>query len=385
MPRSYPPDLIDGVIGNPEYLDAENKLGIRQMAYVSMQGGEYLFPNHLGVAGENGITTGHLESARASISSGRVWKGNPIGAFGAAWDDNGLHNETFWLGWSAVAQWSWHPGGVSAGQHTAEFMETYYGPNVAGMTEVYRQMQEQALAWRSTWDRTVSRERGPGYGNSWGKGIGTTRYDMTLETPPLPALPSLEMQPKFAGSYKGYLQTARDSSIQNAHLTAALHENLGRAERNRYNLEVFLAFARFTGHHWRLLRGLASAEASLQEAGASDRDNKPADAVGHLVEAYNTVEGLRSGGEAIFRDLRLVYEKSRYPKGRSVDGKTFFHQLDDTKDHWADRAADLSFMMQPERAMGFGKWLEELARVTQDYAKQHGVTVKGLAEARLEE
>jgi hypothetical protein len=380
-----PPDLIDGVIGEEEYLPAENKLGMRQMAYVSMQGGEYLFPNHLGVAGRRGVTRGRLDQARAGISGGRIWKGNPIGAFGAAWDDNGLHNEVFWLGWSAVAQWSWNPGGASSGQHAAEFMEQYYGPNVTGMTEVYRRMQEQALAWRSTWDRDVSRARASGYGNSYGKGVGTTRWDLSLTMPALPEMPALYIKPNFANNYGDFLEVAGEQSVDGAHLTAALHENLGLADRNRYNLEVFLSLAGFMGHHWRLLTGLASAEQSLIRAHSSARENNPAAAVGHLVAAYNTVERLHAEGESTFGQLRQVYEKSRYPKGRSVNGKTFFHHLDDTKDHWADRTADLSFMMQPERSVGLAEWLKKLGTITREYAGQHGVAIKGLAEARLEE
>ena len=32
-----------------------------------------------------------------------------IGTFAAAWDDSGLHNETFWLGWVMVSQYGWSP------------------------------------------------------------------------------------------------------------------------------------------------------------------------------------------------------------------------------------------------------------------------------------
>ncbi len=380
-----PPDLIDGVIGEEEYLEPEKKLGMRQLAYVSMQGSEYLFPNHLSLESDSGVTTGRLESAYEKIAHGRHWRGNPIGVFGAAWDDSGLHNETFWLGWSAVAQWGWNPGTVSVAQHVAEFMETYYGPRVAGMAEVYRRMQRQARAWRSTWDRVTSRVRGPGYGNSRGPGIGTRRYDLTLEAPPLPKLPDLAFQPAFASTYEKYLATAKARALENRQLLAALQENLGRADRNRYNLEVFLALAEFMGHKWSLLTGLAEAERSLARARDAAAANKPAEAVGHLVAAHNRVQRLREEGERIFADLKTVYEKSRYPKGRSVGGRKFFHKLDDTKDHWADRTPDLSFMMMPERSIGLEKWVKQLSEVTRSYAKAHNVPVKGLAEPRLEE
>ncbi|MEK7406825.1 MAG: beta-N-acetylhexosaminidase, partial [Acidobacteriota bacterium] len=238
--KLIPPEVIDGVIGEPEYLEWENKLGMRQLAYVSMQGGEDLFPDHLALETESGLARGRLESAFESIATGRHWKGKPIGVFAAAWDDSGLHNETFWLGWSAVAQWGWNPGTVSPDQHAAEFMRLYYGPRATGMVEIYRMMQRQARGWQRTWDRVVSRVRGPGYGNSYGKGRGTTRSDMTLAPPPLPALPDLKVAPSWAEKYAKFLADARGRMLENDQLTHALQDNFARVERNHYNLEVFL-------------------------------------------------------------------------------------------------------------------------------------------------
>ncbi len=376
-----PPDVIDGVIGEEEYLEAENKLGMRQLGYVSMQGSELLFPDHLALEGRRG----RLEQAFEYLRSGRHWRGRPIGVFGAAWDDSGLHNETFWLGWSAVAQWGWNPGAASAAQHAAEFMRLYYGPEAGGMIEIYRTLQRQARAWERSWERVVSRVRGPGYGNSYGKGRGTTRYDLTLESPPLPELPDLKVAPRLAARYAERFSEAPARALENDRLVHALHENLARAERNHYNLEVLLSVARFIGQHWRLLTALSSAERSLAEASAAAEKKDAARAVGHLVAAHNAVTQVRRQSERIFAELTAVYEKSRFPKGRAVGDRKFVHVLDDTKDHWADRTPDLGFMMAPERSIGLDDWAKELARITRAYAAAHNVPVRGLAEERLEE
>jgi hypothetical protein len=68
-----------------------------------------------------------------------------------------------------------------------------------------------------------------------------------------------------------------------------------------------------------------------------------------------------------------------------VGGRKFVHVFDDTKDHFADRTPDLGFLMAPERGSGFERWLKDLATVIETYARQHGVPVEGLAEARLEQ
>jgi hypothetical protein len=387
--------VIDGVVGDDSFVDIEKRKGMRQLAYVSLQGAEFLFPDHLAIeslpAGtvmgefESVFTSGRLSNLHRSIAQGRAISMNPIGAFGAAWDDSGLHNETFWLGWSAAARWGWHPGAPGAEQHAAEFMQVYYGPGASGMVEVYRSMQRQARAWQRTWDRVVSRVRGPGYGNSEGKGIGTARHDLTLEQPTLPQAKTLAFEPRFAARYKTWLAEAPSLSLQNDQLRHALNANILGAQRNRYNLEVFLALAHFTGHHWNLLSALAAAERDLAAAAESASKNRHVEAVGRLVAAHNRVAGAEDEGRAVFRNLTAVFEKSRYPKGRDAGGRKFVHVLDDTKDHWADRTADLSYMAVPEQSIGLNRWRAELLRITRGYAELHGIPVRGLAEARLEE
>jgi hexosaminidase len=399
--KLIPSDVIDGVMGEPEYLPIEKEKGMRQLIYVSTQGSEFLFPDNLALesdlkdppaAGsddmlefERGMSSGRIQGLYEQLMNARVWQANPIGAFGAAWGDSALHNETFWLGWSTVAQYSWSKGNPSPEQHVAEFMRAYYGPDAVGMVEIYRSMQRQARTWQRTWDRVVSRVRGPGYGNSYGKGIGTTRYDQTLSLPPLPAADSLRFEPKFTASYKRYLELARLRQIENDRLIHALEENIPRVDRNRYNLEVFLGLARFTGHHWRLLTGLAEAESALARAASAAQQNKAADAVGLAVNAYNRVARLEQEGLSSFSQLEALFEKSQYRRGRSVNGKTYLHVLDDTKDHWGGRTADWGYMFAPEKSMNIGAWRGKLREAIESYAKSHNVPVKGLGEARLEE
>jgi hexosaminidase len=367
-----PSNVIDGVIGESAYIPAENKLGMRQLAYVSMQGEEHLFPNHLTVEGRTGRVRGHLEEASASIATGQHWQGNTIGVFGAAWDDSGLHNETFWLGWSAVAQYGWNSGAAPVDQHVSDFIHLYYGSRAEGLIEIYRLMQQQARAWEATWDRVTSKSRGPGYGNSHGKGQGTARRDLALAPPPLPTLPDLRLTPVLEQKYANFVAEARLRLPENDQLVAALQASSARVDRNRYNLEVFLALARFMGHHWRLLQGLVEAEQQCGAARTAAQADRPAEAVAHLAAALDGMEKLRSEGERLFDELTVVYEMSRQPKGQSVAGRKFVHVLDDTKDHWADRTADLGFMMAPERSLGLAQWEESLREIINAYAKQHG-------------
>jgi hypothetical protein len=390
-----PADVIDGVMGEEGYFESEKKRGVRQLAYTSMQGAEFLFPDHFPIEPaaadsqlgefEQVFTPGRLGSTFRSIAEGRVMRANPIGVFGAAWDDSGLHSETFWLGWIAAARWGWHPGTPGVEQHAAEFFHQFYGPGAAGMTEAYRSLQRQARAWQRSWERVTSRVRAPGYGNSDGPGVGTQRSDLTLTPPPLPRPEDLFYEPNFANRYRARLAEARTRALENDQLRHALAANLLTVERNRYNLEVFLALARFIGHQWKLLAALNEAERSMASAAASSRRKEAGRAVGHLVSAYNTVSRAETEGEAEFQNLTAVFEKDRFPKGRTVNGRKFVHVLDDTKDHWADRTPDLGYMFAPEKSLGLPAWRAKLKAIIEDFAARNKVPVRGLAEARLEE
>jgi len=381
-----PPDLIDGVLGNePEEIKRENQHGLRHLAYTSIQGAELLFPNYFLYDNDRYVARGHLTSVAEEISV-RARPAKPIGVFGAAWDDSGLHNETFWLGWTMVAQNAWAPGVASAAQTTAEFMDVFYGPRVSQMVEVYQALQRQARFFEGSWDRVVSRVRGPGYGNSYGKGIGTTRYDQTLPKPPLPALPGLDFTPVYnSGKYGKLVDSARAAAIENDLLTYRIQENIGRAEHNRYNLEVLLSLAELTGHQSRLILGLRSIEDRLQAARDAAQKASHEQALGQLVGAYGQAREIVAGRKDVFANLKRTWEKSRYPKGQEVNGRKFVHVLDDVKDHWADRRADLSYMIAPEESIGLEKWMEQMGTTIQEYARTHNLPVRPLEEIRLED
>ena len=83
--------------------------------------------------------------------------------------------------------------------------------------------------------------------------------------------------------------------------------------------------------------------------------------------------------------LVATWEKSRYPKNRTVDGKEFLHVQDDVKDHFADRRQGLDYMLAPFQRMEIPAWREKLVAFINSYAAVHNVPVEGLAEPRLED
>ncbi|MFQ6049266.1 MAG: glycoside hydrolase family 20 zincin-like fold domain-containing protein, partial [Phycisphaerae bacterium] len=73
-----PPDIIDGIIGgNEEFIRAENQRGIRQLAYVPIQGSEKPFPNYFTYQRHGQHTPGRLAAVYEGTLRGKASRGNP--------------------------------------------------------------------------------------------------------------------------------------------------------------------------------------------------------------------------------------------------------------------------------------------------------------------
>ncbi len=372
-----PPDLINGVMGNNRtFLEMQKKIGMRQLAYSSIQGGERLFSNYF---------SDNYMSISRTVRDGITAGANPIGSFAAAWDDSGLHEEVFHLGWATVTQYAWNIYGPTTEQTVADFMDVFYGHSSPDMTSVYKLMIGGAQFFGSGWDKVTSTERGPGYGNSNGKGIGTRRTDDILGLPELPLELNLEITPKFSNSYHELIAGAESMKIKNEDLVDKLTRYVGQVERNRYNLEVFLSIAYLERYFIKTVLTLRDAESLMLRAQSAAAEGRPANAVANLVEASNQVGSLISWGDWMWNNLTVTWEKSRFEKGRSVGGRNFIHILDDVKDHFADRRAGLDYMIAPFQRMDLPGWRTQLNERINKYAAENNVQVRGLEEKRLED
>ena len=381
-----PPDLINGVMSTDrEFLDNEKKVGIRQLAYSSTQGAELLFPNHFPTGYRGREDRGRLEEHAQTVRRGLELGGNPIGSFAAAWDDSGLHEECFWIGWATVTQYAWTCRTPAVEQSVADFMDVFYGPDNGEMLEIYRLLENGARFFEDGWENVVSKERGPGYGNSNGKGIGTTRTDEIMLPPAQPAAGKLAVEPVFGTRYRENIERAREMRRDNDRLLGLLNREIAHIDRNRYSLEVFLSIARLEGYFIETLLELDRAEKSLVRAAQADSAGDPATAVAHLTEANNRVAELLTGGDGMWKELVKTWEKSRYPKNRTVNGRQFLHVLDDVKDHFADRRVGLEYMIAPFERMQLPEWRKKLEQCINDYAAAHNVPVQGLKQERLED
>ena len=376
-----PKDLIDGVTyEDPEYIRYKNEIGMEGLAYSSIQGDELLFPNYFPCTYRKEERPGNLEGVKSGVARRLRLGAKIIGTYAAAWDDSGLHNETFWLGWATVTQYGWNTEGPTLEQNVADFVDAFYGPESGDMVEIYQTLLSGARFFQSSWDRVPSTEAPPAYGNPYGKGRNTTRIDLTLEPPALPFGWDMYIisEPTFSRRYGKIIDEA---GSQKASLDLAIYKlqsRLDRKTRNGYNLEVLLSIAWFEREFAIMILDLERVEKLCLESAKAFDEEDARRAVSRLVEAHNLVSGiLKSRGEMWDR-FQAVWEKSRFEKGRSVGGRKFVHILDDLKDHFADRRPGFEYMLAPYERMKLEEWNGKLEAFIKTLARSHGFEAQGL-------
>lgn len=382
-----PNSVIDAIMGShktPIWAENEAKAGIKQLSYSSIQGAEFLFPNYFATNYRNKEINGRLYDAHRDIINRETDGASLIGTFAAAWDDSGLHNETFWLGWATVTQYGWTKNTPTLQQNIADFMDVFYGHDSPDMIPAFKQLQEGARFYEDLWDKNiVSKERPTSYGNSKGKGVGGENYDIQIQMPPLPSAKDLSVVPSFRTKYNSKIKEASVLVKNNELLTLQLTRNVTRVRHNSYNLEVLLSIASLERYSMNTVINLAKVEDYLVAASKIKNDKKTA--VSYLVEAHKLSGKILKEQERMWNDFIFTWEKSQLTKGEDREGKTFIHAFDDVKDHFADRRKGWEYMLAPFERIGIEAWRKELGVVINEYANNNKITIKGFEAERLED
>jgi hexosaminidase len=310
-----------------------------------------------------------------------------IGTYAAAWDDSGLHNETFWLGWVMVSQYGWSPNEPRVEQVVADFMDLFYGPGNQDMVEIYRTLMEGARFYESSLDRVPARRLKPTYGSYAGPGRDTTRIDLKIEPPPLPFAydETLVVDRTFSRRYALVLEKMPEIRRRLDQAIGALAGKLSAVSRNRYNLEVLLSIAQFERHYVSMLGNLMEVEELMIRAAEAQNQERYREVIVLLTQAHQRVQSSLSERETMWAGLKATWEKSRYPKGQSLGGRSFVHILDDMKDHPADRRAGLEYLLEPLENIGLEKWKDGLAHFIRTYAQSRQLAVPELIVAEAHE
>jgi hypothetical protein len=224
----------------------------------------------------------------------------------------------------------------------------------------------------------ISRERERSYDDRERKfDTRHRRFDKALTMPSLPDAEDLSLEPLISLKYGELLERVREQRLENDRLRALLLAAFSRVERNRYSIEVFLSLAQLQQYFLNTLLALESAEKALLEASQHSAGRDHRGAVAELRRAASQVSSLLHWGDWMWRGLRNVWERSRFRKGRSVDGRDYLHVMDDLKDHPADRRPGLEYLTMPFERLEMDAWRDRLLTLADDYAERHGVKSPG--------
>ncbi len=380
---ALPHYLVNGEVYGPDFDPVFKRHGIRQIIYTPTHGEEPLFPSYYILPASERLHPiySDRDPVRAmfdhiSFTTARQ-QADLMGVFVAAWDDAGLHPETFWLGFATGPAAGWHPGSPDPRESMNAFYPLFYGPSATNMGRVYQLMSLEAQFWADSWETTPSARRKPMFGNSYGIFIPPRpARDETLPLPPIPSPPYLTPGWDWTHDNADRLRLTAKFLAENDELLDLLHLNLQRVEFNRYNLEVFLSIARLYRQNLIMLQSLGRIDALLKSAQAAAKREETRQAVTALDGALNTVEMIREQRNQALQDATATWYQSWFPRVLEANGRRFLNEMDDVQDPRAVRTVDMSYLVYRELILPVQEWAESLQRVRNQYAELHDLPVR---------
>jgi hexosaminidase len=382
--ESLPSYLINTIVNGPKFDPLYKARGIRQMLHSSTQGEEDLFtsyhilPNDRRLHQPTRQEKPRIQEAVEMIGHHTArQQADVMGVINAGWADGGLHPEVFWLGYAAITAAGWNPTSASPQEMTESFYRAFYGPSAVNMESLYQLMSYQAQFWADSWERVDSTARKPIFGSS--RRINIPRQaakDFALELPETPA----PMTPGYAYPWtwanRRRLELAAQFRREYEELMALLEENRRKVELNRYNLEVFHSIAGLYKQNYDFLESLKRIDEQFTAAYEASRSGQTRQALAAMDRALDEARELRKQRNYALRSAEQTWYKTWQPRVLSANGRQFFHQLDDVKDHEPDRTVDLSYLVYRQLLLPFDDWYENVRAARNSYASKHGLRAR---------
>lgn len=381
---ALPPYLINTIVNGPKFDPLYKARGIRQMLHSSTQGEEDLFTNYFILPDDRRLhKPERAEKPRVqdgfemiSTHSARA-QADVLGVINAGWADAGLHPEAFWLGYAAITAAGWRPATPDWREIMQSFYRSFYGPGARNMDRLYQLMSYQAQVWADSWDRADTAARKPIFGSS--RRIFVPRQaakDFALDLPAPPAPDDLAYSYPWSWANRKRLELASQARQENEELLNLLEENQRTVECNAYNLEVFRSIAGLYRQNLDFLERLSRMDRQFTAAYEASRNAQARQALAAMDQALDEAREIRKQRNTALRSAEQAWYKSWQPRVLAANGRRFFHQLDDVKDHEPDRTVDLSYLVYRQLLLPFDDWYEKVRASRNSYAGRHGLPAR---------
>jgi hypothetical protein len=289
-----------------------------------------------------------LERSYGPVSKAAV-SGNFSGMINTSWDDSGLHNQMWMMSFINSAEWSWSGGQPGLDEFIDKFFLNYYGEQSTDMKELYLLLNKAGYYYYKSLERRVWH-----YGD-----IGKTHL------PVLPRGDNLEYDEYWNREYAAKIEESREQAKQMERAMEIIRTNQEIGVRNSYDLELFASIADLVSHTCNTYLALSELERAIKEA-HNQRFLSHEAAFASMENAVKIIDVNLAERQKVYQDLVNIWEKTRLPKGLSTDDKTYFHRQDRAR-HFANRKADMSYLIYDEELLGLEQYREDLMEYMEWY------------------
>lgn len=332
-----------------KYAREAKALGYPVYAYDPNPGIEQLFlPYFFSKDGKGEIKQGSLESSYKFLQE-TMGKGVFDGVIRTSWDDSGLPMQAWMLSFATTAAFSWNAAAPGLSDFQSVFYKNRYGGQVAGMDSLYYLLNEGAYFFMESFERRVW---------AWGD-IGKTHI------PDLPRGDALEYDPFWNKRYADRLQSAGEMLEKMNAAIRICDQNLQNRSKNEQDILVFKTLAGLVKHTALTYQDLSKLENTIRTA-HQQRFTDLKESYRNLKLAEDIVEGQLRRRQQVFDEVIAVWGKTMLPKGMSTDGKKYFFEQDRTR-HFANRTADMTYLIVDEQQLGLEDYLARLREYNQFY------------------
>jgi len=265
------------------------------------------------------------------------------GVLNTAWEDAGVHPETYWMGFLASAEYSWSARKPGTPEFWDKFLTLFYGADEGGLSKVYDILSEKGFVRRES---------------AW-----TEEFE-ALDLPPLPDT-EFRAGSTWLEKHRTLVEQAKQRRPRYQEAVEILTRNLAGATKNKFNLEVLLVCARTMLHFADLILRLNEINENVLAAQSDHQKGDDRAAMERYHRIGRIIDDLRHEKESLYDETVRVWEKSTYPKDfRHVAGgrQSFVHQID--RDfYYGNKTMDLTYVFEVEEKLPLFAYQQALYKV----------------------
>ncbi len=324
-------------------------LGHQTFTYDPNPGIEPLFlPYYLRIRNGEKVL-GSLENSYNHLTA-TVLSKNFDGMINTSWDDAGSHNQMWMMSFLLSAEYSWSGGKPGLEQFEESFFKNYYGNNALDMKELFMLLNEGSYYY---WD-------------SFGRKVWHHKNVEKTHLPDLPRGDAMEYDPYWNAEYAEMVGRSKEMLKKMNRAIYIAENNRILGAKNQYDLELFKSIAQLIRHTCLTYLDLSELENTIAVANKNNFIDRQI-VYTNLVKAQKIIENSLERRTQVFNSLVTTWEKTRLPKGLSTKNKTYFHRQDRAR-HFANRRADMTYLIYDEQKLDMEGYLEKLKAYT-DYYK----------------